>query len=98
METLEFVIYPDGRVQEAVIGLAGSSCTEVTSEIEAQLGHLITQDLTSDFFTISSAETTQVISQGATEKLWWKPNLGRKSDTFLLSLLSTDCAAVIGLL
>ena len=38
METLEFIIYPDGRVQEKVTGIVGSSCTEVTAAIEAELG------------------------------------------------------------
>ena len=33
METLEFIIYPDGRVQEKVTGIIGASCTEVTARI-----------------------------------------------------------------
>ena len=37
METLEFIIYPDGRVQETVTGIVGNSCAEVTAAIEAQL-------------------------------------------------------------
>ncbi|MGB7519243.1 MAG: DUF2997 domain-containing protein, partial [Spirulinaceae cyanobacterium] len=28
METLEFIIYPDGRVQEKVTGIVGCSCSE----------------------------------------------------------------------
>jgi hypothetical protein len=50
METLEFIIYPDGRVQEKVTGIVGSSCAEVTAAIEAQLGRVITQEPTSEFF------------------------------------------------
>ena len=38
METLEFIIYPDGRVKEMVTGIVGSSCAEVTAAIEEQLG------------------------------------------------------------
>jgi len=34
METLEFIIYPDGRVKETVTGIVGSSCQEVTAAIE----------------------------------------------------------------
>ncbi|NJL22244.1 MAG: DUF2997 domain-containing protein, partial [Leptolyngbyaceae cyanobacterium SM1_3_5] len=47
METLEFVIYPDGRVQELVTGIVGSSCAEVTAAIEAQLGQVMSQEQTS---------------------------------------------------
>lgn len=34
METLEFIIYADGRVQEKVTGITGNSCAEVTAAIE----------------------------------------------------------------
>lgn len=50
METLEFVIYPDGRVQEKVTGIIGTSCAEVTAAIEAQLGRVISQEQTSEYF------------------------------------------------
>jgi len=50
METLEFVIYPDGRVQEKVTGIVGASCAEVTAAIEEQLGLVLRQQTTSDYF------------------------------------------------
>mgnify|MGYP002776995423 CR=1 FL=1 len=50
METLEFVIYPDGRVLEKVTGIVGSSCAEVTAAIEAQLGRVVNQETTSEYF------------------------------------------------
>ena len=50
METLEFVIYPDGRVMEKVTGIVGTSCAEVTAAIEAQLGRVLKQEKTSEFF------------------------------------------------
>ncbi|TAD98419.1 MAG: DUF2997 domain-containing protein, partial [Oscillatoriales cyanobacterium] len=50
METLEFVIYPDGRVQETVTGIIGASCAEVTAAIEAQLGVVLHQESTSEYF------------------------------------------------
>ncbi|QLE54536.1 DUF2997 domain-containing protein [Nostoc sp. TCL26-01] len=63
METLEFIIYPDGRVQEKVTGIVGASCAEVTAAIEAQLGLVLTQEPTSEFFATqvqqSSAANTQ---------------------------------------
>jgi hypothetical protein len=63
METLEFVIYPDGRVQEKVTGIVGASCAEVTAAIEAQLGQVLSQEPTSEYFAQnvyqSSVATTQ---------------------------------------
>ncbi len=59
METLEFVIYPDGRVEEKVTGIVGSSCAEVTAAIEAQLGRVISTEQTSEFF-------APVVNQSAT--------------------------------
>ena len=50
METLEFIIYPDGRVKETVTGIVGSSCQEVTAAIEQQLGVVIDRKQTSDFY------------------------------------------------
>lgn len=50
METLEFVIYPDGRVLEKVTGIVGASCAEVTAAIEAQLGQVVSQEKTSEYF------------------------------------------------
>ncbi|HEY9845141.1 MAG TPA: DUF2997 domain-containing protein [Candidatus Caenarcaniphilales bacterium] len=50
LETLEFIIYPDGRVEEKVTGFVGASCTEVTAAIEAQLGNVVSQTQTSEYF------------------------------------------------
>lgn len=50
METLEFIIYPDGRVEERVTGIVGNSCAEVTAAIEAQLGRVVSQEQTSEYF------------------------------------------------
>jgi Protein of unknown function (DUF2997) len=66
METLEFIIYPDGRVQEKVTGIVGASCAEVTAAIEAQLGLVLNYEPTSEFFvpqqvqqsTVANAQTS----------------------------------------
>jgi hypothetical protein len=50
METLEFVIYPDGRVLEKVTGIVGASCAEVTAAIEAQVGQVLHQQPSSEFY------------------------------------------------
>ncbi len=65
METLEFVIYPDGRVEEKVTGIVGASCEEVTAAIEAQLGQVITQSPTSEYFTQVSQHSVLVKAQAA---------------------------------
>ena len=50
METLEFIIYPDGRVKEMVTGVVGASCQEVTRKIEEQLGNVVARESTSEFY------------------------------------------------
>lgn len=60
METLEFVIYPDGRVQEKVTGIIGRSCAEVTAAIEAKLGLVLKQENTSEYFAQHQALETFV--------------------------------------
>jgi ABC-type phosphonate transport system ATPase subunit len=61
VETLEFVIYPDGRVT----GIVGASCQEVTAAIEAQLGRVVSQENTSEYFSQKihqSAQETNSVS------------------------------------
>ncbi len=50
METLEFIIHPNGRVEERVTGITGSNCAEVTAAIEAKLGTVAYRELTSEHF------------------------------------------------
>lgn len=69
METLEFIIYPDGRVQEKVTGIVGASCAEVTAAIEAKLGQVLTQETTSEFFAQSVQQTATTQTQ-ATYSEW----------------------------
>jgi Protein of unknown function (DUF2997) len=67
METLDFIIYPDGRVQEKVTGIVGSSCAEVTAAIEAKLGRVLSQETTAEYFAQklqqSASNTTQNYSE-----------------------------------
>ncbi|MCU0569746.1 MAG: DUF2997 domain-containing protein [Oculatellaceae cyanobacterium Prado106] len=71
METLEFIIYPDGRVQEKVTGIIGSSCAEVTAALEAKLGRVVAQETTSEFFAQplnqSASVTTPATQQSFTQ-------------------------------
>lgn len=63
METLEFIIYPDGRVKETVTGIVGSSCQEVTAAIEEQLGVIISQEKTSQYYAQKVDQSAKVSSQ-----------------------------------
>ncbi|MTJ12512.1 DUF2997 domain-containing protein [Anabaena sp. UHCC 0187] len=65
METLEFIIYPDGRVQEKVTGIIGASCAEVTAAIEAQLGRVLSNEPTSEFFATNTPQNHLVNTQSA---------------------------------
>ena len=69
METLEFIIYPDGRVQEKVTGIVGASCAEVTAAIEAELGQVLTSEKTSEFFAAALQQSTSATTQ-ATFSEW----------------------------
>ncbi|HEY9907221.1 MAG TPA: DUF2997 domain-containing protein [Thermosynechococcaceae cyanobacterium] len=69
METLEFIIYPDGRVQEKVTGIVGASCAEVTAAIEAQLGQVVSQETTSEYFS-QEVNQSAVATAHATFSEW----------------------------
>ena len=62
METLEFIIYPDGRVQEKVTGIVGASCAEVTAAIEAQLGLVVTHEPTSEFYAAKALQQSDAVN------------------------------------
>jgi len=66
VETLEFIIYPDGRVKETVTGIVGNSCQEVTAAIEAQLGQVISQEKSSEYF----AQTVNQSAVATNEATW----------------------------
>ncbi len=65
METLEFIIYPDGRVKEMVTGIVGASCQEVTAAIEAQLGRVISSEKTSEFFAQEINQSLKATNQAS---------------------------------
>ena len=75
METLEFVIYPDGRVKETVTGIVGASCAEVTAAIEAQLGEVMANEKSSEYYAqpvmVSSQVSSSVPAQTHLSKSQW---------------------------
>lgn len=62
-ETLEFIIYPDGRVKETVTGIIGSSCQEVTAAVEAELGVVLSQETTSEYYAQQNKQSTKLSNQ-----------------------------------
>jgi hypothetical protein len=70
METLEFIIYPDGRVQETVTGIVGASCAEVTAALEAKLGLVLSQENTSEFFAQPLQQSESISTQANNYSQW----------------------------
>ena len=50
---------------ETVTGIIGSSCAEVTSAIEAQLGTVVDTEQTSEFFAAQVYQTNVTTTQNA---------------------------------
>ncbi len=69
LQTLEFIIFPDGRVKETVTGIVGKSCQEVTAAIEAELGDVLHSQPTADYFAQEQA-VEQSIQAGTTFTHW----------------------------
>jgi Protein of unknown function (DUF2997) len=66
METIEFIIHPDGRVQEKVTGIVGQPCTVVTAAIESQLGDVVSQTQTAEYF----AQNLELTATATTQATW----------------------------
>ncbi len=45
---LEFVIYPDGRVEETVHGVKGDQCLALTELLEEKLGKVVQRQATTE--------------------------------------------------
>jgi len=65
MESLEFIIYPDGRVKEMVTGIIGTSCQEVTEAIEAELGLVLSQEKTSAYYAQEVYQSEMLTNQAS---------------------------------
>lgn len=47
-QRIQFKIYPDGRVEETVLGVKGEECLKVTEEINEKLGKVISTENTTE--------------------------------------------------
>lgn len=70
METLEFIIYPDGRVQEKATGIIGANCAEVTAAIEAQLGQVVASEQTSEYYAQPVTQSTTATNHQGSFSDW----------------------------
>lgn len=65
-QQIEFVIRPDGSVEERVSGVAGPECVELTRGIEDALGQVTRREPTGEFF--NESETTgDTVTTGRSE-------------------------------
>ena len=71
METLEFIIFPDGRVKETVTGIVGSSCAELTASLEDHLGQVVSQQQTSEYYAQAVCQTSSRSAQAQLSRTEW---------------------------
>mmetsp|Transcript_45050 Transcript_45050/g.50495 ORF Transcript_45050/g.50495 Transcript_45050/m.50495 type:complete len:168 (-) Transcript_45050:12-515(-) len=50
LEQIQFKIYPDGRVEEKVVGVKGKACLEITRELNEKLGNVISTQPTEEMY------------------------------------------------
>ena len=50
MQELEFIIHPDGRVEELVRGIKGTDCQQITDKINKALGEVYESKPTQEMF------------------------------------------------
>lgn len=63
-QEIEFVIKPDGTVEERVTGVSGPDCEKVTEAIEKALGDVTKRERTSDYYD-ESQSSGQTVSTGS---------------------------------
>ncbi len=70
METLEFIIHPNGRVEERVTGISGVNCAEITAAIEEKLGVVASRELTSENFVATVINSDRDIQKVSDFSQW----------------------------
>lgn len=61
-QEIEFVIRPDGSVEERVIGVNGPDCLKITASIEDALGTVAKREHTPEFYNQSEQDSTDTVS------------------------------------
>ena len=56
-ETIEFIIRPDGTIEERTLGLKGEACEQATAPIEAALGEVTEREATAERYEQAADES-----------------------------------------
>merc|ERR1719506_299175 len=67
-QELEFTIYPDGRVEEKVLGVKGTDCQKVTEKINEALGEVYESKPTQEMF--EQKVEVEVEAEAKNEERW----------------------------
>lgn len=74
MERIEFKIFPDGRVEETVIGIKGDKCHKVTESINANLGKVVATSPTEEMYeqelVVEETVSVQESSSNGSKESW----------------------------
>ena len=68
METIEFKLYPDGRVEETVRGVKGNNCHKVTEGINEMLGKVVASEPTEEAYEqelVVESTVTESVTDGS---------------------------------
>ncbi|MBN1121304.1 MAG: DUF2997 domain-containing protein [Anaerolineae bacterium] len=63
-QQIEFIIKPDGSVEERVTGMTGPDCVEQTADIEHALGDVVEREHTSDYYK-NQQQSDNTVSTGS---------------------------------
>ena len=76
-QELEFVIHPDGRVEERVRGIKGNNCQAVTAQIEEALGEVTDMKPTNEMF----EQKVEVEVEETVKQAWGQTSWGEGGDS-----------------
>eukprot|EP00614_Pseudopedinella_elastica_P033369 CAMPEP_0172643602 /NCGR_PEP_ID=MMETSP1068-20121228/237597_1 /TAXON_ID=35684 /ORGANISM="Pseudopedinella elastica, Strain CCMP716" /LENGTH=75 /DNA_ID=CAMNT_0013457693 /DNA_START=109 /DNA_END=336 /DNA_ORIENTATION=+ len=62
-QRVKFKIYPDGRVEETVIGVKGQDCLKITEELNEKLGTVLATEATEEMSEKPVENTNNVYEQ-----------------------------------
>ena len=75
MQEIEFIIYPDGRVEERVIGVKGENCQQLTAKLNEALGEVYHTAPTEEMFE-QAVELEQEAEVGQEVSAWGQSTWG----------------------
>ena len=61
-QRIEFVIRPDGTVEEKVTGVSGPACDQITSAVEDALGEVTRRERTAEYYNNSEQHSGDTVT------------------------------------